>query len=163
LEDFTAEAVSGCKRNYRLIAGIGSLSISEITMASTAPEMQDILRWPLSIHIRPEVLNAMNQRAKAEHALVVAQGADIVQIHGETLRRYSLYQVLLNAAVLFARYIGRPLNGSVADLGSGVGIGAALLSQLSSVGRVYAVEYSEGYVEYIRLVAELGWRSAMHG
>jgi SAM-dependent methyltransferase len=74
---------------------------------------------------------------------------DIVDIHREALARYARYRDLLNAAAVFRAFIGRPLRGTVADLGSGTGIGAAMLSELPSVGRMYAVEYSEGFVEYI--------------
>lgn len=43
--------------------------------------------------------------------------------------------------------IGRPINGVVADIGSGTGVVASWLSKLRGVTQVYAIEYAEEYVK----------------
>jgi ubiquinone/menaquinone biosynthesis C-methylase UbiE len=54
--------------------------------------------------------------------------------------------MLLSGAINFLKGIGRPIKGISADLGSGTGVTACMLSKYPEIDEVYAIEYSEQYV-----------------
>ena len=51
--------------------------------------------------------------------------------------------------MIFLNKIGRPVHGVTADLGSGTGVGACILSNYPSVQEIYAIEYSENHVKHV--------------
>ena len=68
---------------------------------------------------------------------------DEVQIVRRLNKDHDQISVLLHKAECF---VGGPLRGVVADMGSGRGMLAALLSLMPGVERVYAIEYSKDHV-----------------
>lgn len=73
------------------------------------------------------------------------EGTKLRDIHSEALRDYDEINRLIQAGFYFARKADFHIPGSAADLGSGTGIGAAILSKLPEIETVYAVEYSEEF------------------
>lgn len=90
----------------------------------------------------------MDERADYEVKQIL-KGQDLAAAHGETVERYCYYQRLVRAGLHFLSRIGRPVAGEAVDLGSGTGVGAAILSKLGGITRVYALEYSEGFVSNV--------------
>ena len=98
--------------------------------------------------VREPVIAGMNNRANVE-AQCIVRGDDLVAIHGEAAAGFQQYRLILDWVDLFLRRNGRQIAGEVADLGSGIGTGATVVSGFPAVRKVYAVEYSSSSVEKI--------------
>lgn len=107
--------------------------------------LREPLYWPIAPPVRPAVLAGMANRAKVELGQV-ENGVDIVAAHGEAAAGYPEYKRLIHGASLFLRLTGHPLGMRAADLGSGTGVAACILSKFRMIQKVFAVEYSEIFV-----------------
>lgn len=107
--------------------------------------------------IRTDVPLMMGQRATLEMELA-STGTSMAEAHGEAVAAIDTNRDLIIGASRFAALLGRPLAGTAIDLGSGTGVGAAILSRLPRISEVYAVDYSEDFVNSVMPVvfAELG-------
>ncbi len=108
-------------------------------------ELPAVVAWPITTMTRPAALDGMAKRATSEMSQVTA-GADLVEVHGEALQSYGEYERFIHGALLFLKLTGHRISGPAADLGSGTGVGACILSRLERIAQVYAVEYSEATV-----------------
>lgn len=110
--------------------------------------MKDYIVWDFTgDKVRKDVISGMDELVKKEHAAV--ESGDIFKseyIVREAWGYYPWVKELFNKAEII---IGRKIQGVVADVGSGTGVVAALLSNLESVKEVYAIEYSEEFVKGI--------------
>lgn len=103
--------------------------------------MKDVLFWPVTDLIRQTALQGKNHWG-ANIVPSLRGDADLGSIHGGTVPDFTMYRQLIRGARLFAWAIGNPMGGIVADLGSGRGVEACVLSIFPEVRQVYAVEYS---------------------
>jgi ubiquinone/menaquinone biosynthesis C-methylase UbiE len=111
-------------------------------------EFRESLRWQYSTNIRAAALEGMNSRGTHELSSV-QKDSDIINAHGEHLTGYLSYELMLISLKTFARLVGCSFKGTAADLGSGTGIGACILSKIKEIKQVYAVEYSEVFVQQV--------------
>ncbi len=105
--------------------------------------------WPLSPLARREAQQAMDHRAAVEREQVRQYRQDLENVHGQAVRDYHYFEQLIRGGIDFARRLGYPLGPVAVDIGSGTGVGATLLSHYPEIQRVYAVEFSEGFVDAI--------------
>ena len=110
--------------------------------------LKEPIYWPISNSILASAQRAMDTRAQVE-VDAVESGADIIQAHGELLGGYLSHEQWLNSVRFFCRLVGQPFGGAAADLGSGTGLGACVLSKMSEIKHVFAVEYSEAFVLWV--------------
>ena len=124
--------------------------------------MREPLFWPIMPSVRNAALRGMANRAKSElHQ--VESGVDIVTAHGEAVANYPKYKQLIGGASLFLRLIGQhPLRGLAADLGSGTGVAACILSKFEGIDQIFAVEYSEPFVTDIMPVVFERFKARVH-
>ncbi len=101
--------------------------------------------WEFTSIIKEEVIGEMAVRAEVELQEITA-GKEIAATHGETVRNYAGIEQLLTGAMRFTNRIGFPAKGVAADLGSGTGVAACILSQQEQIEKIYAIEYSEHFV-----------------
>ena len=106
--------------------------------------LRDVEYWKFSDIANEEARKANNSRVVHE-TKKTETGVQIKDIHSEALRDYEEIKKLILAGFTFARKLKLPISGDAADLGSGTGIGAAILSQLPEMKNIYAVEYSEEF------------------
>jgi SAM-dependent methyltransferase len=107
--------------------------------------LKDPVYWSTSEFVRQEAVTGMANRASFELDQV-GEGVDIGKAHGETAGRYRQYEQLYLGARRFLRKAGLPMRGQAADLGSGTGVAACILSRFDTIDRVWAVEISEPFV-----------------
>lgn len=107
-----------------------------------ASSLRDPLLWPMTPLVRQSVLSGMANRAVLE-LQQVDSGVDIIVAHGEAAAAYYEYEWWFKAAAHFLRLNGHRLQGRAADLGSGTGVAACVLSKFTDVREVFAVEYSK--------------------
>jgi SAM-dependent methyltransferase len=109
--------------------------------------MKDYLKWKLDTHIRTDVVKSMDTLAAKETANVsrgdLSKSEYIIR---EAWSYYPWVEALFKKSEVI---IGRPISGRVADIGSGTGVVAAILSKLENVKEVFAIEYSEEHVKSI--------------
>ncbi len=105
--------------------------------------------WPLSPWARKVAQEAMDRRAAWEKREIEAYRKDLKTVHGQAVRDFEYFSHLIHGAFRFLEHLGRRPEGVAVDLGSGTGVGAAILSRYSFVHKVYAVEFSEGFVDHI--------------
>lgn len=86
----------------------------------------------------------MDNRAELE-SLEVLSGESIESVHEQAIRDYVDINQLIHGAKKFLQKNGKEFHGTAIDIGSGTGVGAALLSRLS-FQRIYALEISEQFV-----------------
>jgi SAM-dependent methyltransferase len=104
--------------------------------------------WNLSDSANLGAMKANDARAKFESNLA-PEGDLLTRVHAEALRDYKdLAQLVLGGAA-FLRHLKIPFAGDAADLGSGTGVGATMISKIPETQKVYAVEYSEQFVKNI--------------
>lgn len=71
---------------------------------------------------------------------------DLAAVHGETVRNYMEIKQMMMGAMHFLERIGFPVKGVAADMGSGTGVVASILSKQNQIDKVYAIEYSSHMV-----------------
>lgn len=108
-------------------------------------ELRAPLYWKMTPIILPDVLESLNNRAEVEISRA-REGEDFVALHGETVLDYHQLRQLIEGGLRWLAWLGRPARGVAADLGSGTGVGACILSKRKEIEQVYAVEYSEQLV-----------------
>lgn len=106
---------------------------------------KDVLYWKMTDLALQKAKEGMDNRAKQESS-ALEQGIDIKATHGQALRDFTQLSELILAGFDFLKKIGRLQNGQAADVGSGTGVGAGILSRLPFISKVYAVEFSEQFV-----------------
>lgn len=102
----------------------------------------------MSTHYSELAQNGMDNSAVIEEKRVIS-GELISSVHSQALRDYDEIKRLIDAGFELANIEGKSLIGNAADLGSGTGIGAAILSLKESLRTIYAVEFSQQFVERI--------------
>jgi SAM-dependent methyltransferase len=112
---------------------------------ANTPQLRDPLYWPMTQIIHTKAMESMDNRAKVEMGEVKG-GVDIADVHGQAVKNYPTFERLIGGAADFLNWIGRPLQGRGADLGSGTGVGACITAKMPRVSEVYAVECSELFV-----------------
>lgn len=102
-----------------------------------------IMKWSIGNNVKDDVVKMMDHRAVHENEELQTKsknGISIKDIHKESVLRGEKYKQIIYAII---RAMGVPEDSVCADLGSGTGTCAALVSQLPNVKNVYAVEVSE--------------------
>lgn len=89
----------------------------------------------------------MDNRAKLE-SIEVLSGESIEVTHEQAVRDHVDIDQLIKGAITFLQRKGKKVQGVVVDVGSGTGVGAALLSQIA-FDKIYALEISEQFVVQI--------------
>ena len=111
-------------------------------------QLNPIEYWKLS-NIANINARAAND-ARVMHAIDAQQSVHSVKgIQFETLRDHEEIASLIMGAVGFLRRQRLTFEGMALDLGSGTGIGAAIISKLPELSRIYAVEYAESFAKNI--------------
>jgi len=101
--------------------------------------------WTLSEIANEGARKANNSRVT--HEINIAKdGPSIQEVHSEALRDYGEIKKLILAAFSIIKRLGFSYVGDAADLGSGTGIGATILSNVYEINKIYAIEYSEQFV-----------------
>lgn len=113
---------------------------------NSSKEIWDVTPWA-----NMSAKQAMDTRAAQEYQEVTEYQRDLRAVHGQAVRDFKTFQRLLEGAFIFIQKMGIPMEeGSVAiDMGSGTGVGASILSRFPFVQKVYAVEFSELFVDKI--------------
>lgn len=109
---------------------------------------EEILYWKMTRLALQEAKEGMDNRAKQE-SNALEKGNNIKEAHGQALRDLPQLQEFLMAGFDFLKRIGHSVDGAAVDVGSGTGVGAAILSRLPFISKVYAVEFSEQFVRSI--------------
>lgn len=86
----------------------------------------------------------MDNRARSE-SLAVLSGESIEIAHEQAIRDCTDIDQLIRGASLFLQKRGRKFHGVAIDIGSGTGVGAALLSKMA-FNKIYALEISKQFV-----------------
>lgn len=111
----------------------------------TSEQMPPPVIWPTGESLRSGITAKMAVRADSE-LREVAGGADLADVHGEAVAAYSVHAAKLRGLSAFARHAGLRFRGMATDLGSGTGVGAAILSRMPGFREVLAIDYSETFV-----------------
>ncbi len=108
----------------------------------------DIQYWPMSQHYSQLAQNGMDNSALIEEERVV-NGELISSVHSQALRDYDEIKKLIDAGFELLNTNNKQITGDAADLGSGTGIGATILSKKKQINTIYAIEFSKEFVERI--------------
>jgi SAM-dependent methyltransferase len=107
--------------------------------------LRDVEYWVFSDISNEEARKANDARVVHETTLA-NEGKLIKDVHSEALRDYADIKKLILAGLSFFKKLGYSMHGDAADLGSGTGIGAAILSNIQDIDNIYAIEYSEQFL-----------------
>jgi len=110
--------------------------------------LKPVLTWGMTDLALIAAREAMNNRANVEMDEVI-NGQSIEITHGQAVRDYAQFEQLISGAFTFLQKIMKPVLGIAVDMGSGTGVGACILSKLEQIEKVYAVEFSDYFVEKI--------------
>ncbi|MEA2008462.1 MAG: class I SAM-dependent methyltransferase [Chloroflexota bacterium] len=110
--------------------------------------LSPVVYWRMSKLANQVAKQAMDNRGNNE-ILAVEEGEDILEVHGQAIRDYQEFSRLIRGAFLFLKKSGCPTSGTAIDMGSGTGAGAAILSKYHFFKKIYAVEFSEMFVQKI--------------
>ncbi len=105
----------------------------------------DVQLWKLSSQANLDAMNSNDSRAAIESDQIIS-GDHLVAVHAEALQDFAEIERLILGGIRFIRNLKKSFSGTAADLGSGVGTGATIISQLPEIDKVYAVEYSQQFV-----------------
>ena len=108
-------------------------------------ELRPPIYWKMTPIILTDVLEGIDKRAEVEISRT-KEGEDFVDVHGEAVLDYDQLRQLIEGALRWLELIGRPARGVAADLGSGTGVGACILSKHAAFREIFAIEYSEQQV-----------------
>ncbi|MEW6715898.1 MAG: class I SAM-dependent methyltransferase [Chloroflexota bacterium] len=114
----------------------------------TSKYLTDPLYWDLTPLAHERAQRGMDSRANLE-IQEIAQGLDVKQAHGQAARDYPQFEQLIRGAFIFLKKIGYPVGGWAVDMGSGTGVGACILSKYDTIEKVFAVEFSAGFVHHV--------------
>lgn len=113
----------------------------------SAGKLAPPLEWGQRL-VNPAAQAGMDARAQQERAQV-DEGVELELAHSQALRDYEQIDQLIRGGWRFLQLTGHALRGEAVDLGSGTGIGAAILAQFEAISRVYALDFSRQFVEQI--------------
>ena len=108
--------------------------------------LADIEYWVISDLANEDARKAVDARISNEMEQING-GASINETHSEVFRDYDEIQRLILGGIQIAGRLTASLKGEAIDLGSGTGIAACILSNLPEVEKIYAVEFSEQFVQ----------------
>lgn len=111
-------------------------------------DLKFALVWGMTENALMAAKDAMENRAHVEKE-ALDEGKPLEEIHGQAIRDYAQFEQLVHGACLFLQKLGKATRGTAIDVGSGTGVGACVLSKLEQIDTVYAVEFSEYFVEKI--------------
>ncbi|MBU2609593.1 MAG: class I SAM-dependent methyltransferase [Chloroflexi bacterium] len=111
-------------------------------------ELKPALTWGMTDLALIAAKEAMENRANVEMD-ALDNGQSLEETHGQAVRDYAQFEQLIGGAFAFLQKIKKTARGVAVDMGSGTGVGACILSGLEQVEKVYAVEFSEYFVEKI--------------
>lgn len=111
-------------------------------------EFPPAIYWKMTPIILHGTVAGMDNRAEVEFERV-QEGEDLAQVHGETVKNYAVLDQLVSGAIALLNRVGWPVQGVAADLGSGTGVGACILSKYPAIREIYAIEYSEKHVTHV--------------
>ena len=106
------------------------------------------LFWGMTDLAHEVARKAMENRANVE-VRDVEKGQSVDSVHGQALRDYEQFEQLIGGALSFIKKVWHSADGVAFDMGSGTGVGACILSKYDEVKKVYAVEFSEYFVEKV--------------
>lgn len=112
----------------------------------------DVLYWKMSELALEKAKNSMDHRAKIEEERILS-GEQIKNVHTQALRDFDDIKKLIIGGVNFLRIKKINFQGNAADLGSGTGMGATILSNLPEIKKILAIEFSEQFV--LRIMPEV--------
>jgi SAM-dependent methyltransferase len=104
--------------------------------------------WGMTDLAHDVAREAMENRANVEVG-EVEKGQALESVHGQALRDYRQFEQLIKGAMSFLKKVDHPAGGVAVDMGSGTGVGACILSGLDEIEKVFAVEFSEHFVEKV--------------
>jgi ubiquinone/menaquinone biosynthesis C-methylase UbiE len=104
--------------------------------------------WGLTDLAHEVARKAMENRAIVE-VDEVEKGQNLESVHGQALRDYKQFEQLIGGALSFIKKIGASAGGTAIDMGSGTGVGACILSRIDTVDKIFAVEFSEHFVDKV--------------
>lgn len=110
--------------------------------------LQPIEYWTYTPLANKTAMDAQDNRARTESNRIQS-GENMEKVHSEALRDYADIRRVLLGGFAFLKHMRLDFSGAAADLGSGIGTGATILSQLPEINRVYAVEFSEQLVLHL--------------
>lgn len=108
------------------------------------PDETPLLFWKMSDYALTKAKDGMDHRAKVEEERVM-KGEQIIVVHSEALRDFDDIKQLIQGGLKFLQLMKTNIKGEAADLGSGTGMGATILSYESDFDKIYAVEFSEQF------------------
>jgi len=111
-------------------------------------ELTPPLYWGMTDLAHEVAREAMENRATVE-VDEVEKGQALENVHGQALRDYKQFEQLIGGALSFLKKGRQPAGGVAVDMGSGTGVGACILSRFDEVEKVFAVEFSEHFVEKV--------------
>lgn len=111
-------------------------------------DTSEILYWRLSDQANLVAMQANDSRATIE-SNQVKNGEQLISVHNEALLDYPEMERLIFGGIKFLDQLGIDYSGIAADLGSGVGTGATIISKIDEISKIYAVEYAEQFVTKI--------------
>lgn len=101
--------------------------------------------WKISENANILAMRSNDSRANIENDQV-QNGQLLATVHAEVLVDFPKLEKLVLEGIRFLDFLKIPFQGSAADLGSGVGTGATIISKLPDVEKVFAIEYAEQFV-----------------
>ena len=108
--------------------------------------LSEIEYWTLSEFVNEGARKAIDSRVSHEMK-ISKDGPSIKDVHSEVLRDYDDIKKIILGAFSIINRLGISYAGDAADLGSGTGIGATILSTVQEITKIYAIEYSEEFVQ----------------
>ena len=108
--------------------------------------------WKMSDLALVEAKRGMDYRAEIEQDRIL-NGEQIANVHTQALRDFKDIKQLIVGGLQFLKSKSINYKGIAADLGSGTGMGATILSYQPEINKVYAVEFSEQFV--VRIMPEV--------
>lgn len=107
-----------------------------------------ILYWASTDLALQKAREGMDIRAINE-SVALQDGETLEEAHEQAVRDYSDIDQLINGAFQYLDETGIFISGQAIDMGSGTGVGTAILSKKTCLNRIYALEISEQFVSQI--------------
>jgi ubiquinone/menaquinone biosynthesis C-methylase UbiE len=107
-----------------------------------------IMYWASTDLALQKAREGMDIRAINESGSI-QNGETLEEAHEQAVRDFWDIEQLINGAFQYLEESGIFVSGNAIDMGSGTGVGAAILSKKSSLNQIYALEISEQFVTQI--------------
>lgn len=107
----------------------------------------DVQYWQFTPLALGRAKEGMDHRAE-EEIVRIKSGEELTSVHEQAVRDYQAFSELIAGGMQFLKLCGKMKEGKwkAADLGSGTGVGAAILSHYEQIETIWAVEFSENFV-----------------